>query len=175
MGEPSSMARAGHLLERAIASLQTDREAACRCLSDAATLLGVERAETPSAGQPPEAQYTFRAGGLARWQARRTLTYIESNLDSKFGVGQLANLASLSKAHFSRAFRHALGLPPMKYVVMRRVERAKLMMTSTAQPLSDIALACGFSDQAHFSKLFRHCVGIPPGHWRRANAALSLG
>jgi len=175
MSEPSSMARAGYLLERAIASLNTDREAACRCLSDAATLLGVEHADTPSAAQAPEPQYTFRAGGLARWQARRTLTYIESNLDSKFGVGQLANLASLSKAHFSRAFRHALGLPPMKYVVMRRVERAKLMMSSTTQPLSDIALACGFSDQAHFSKLFRHCVGIPPGHWRRANVAVSLG
>ena len=169
------MAQAGYLLERAIASLQTDREVACRCLSDAATLLGVERAETLSAAPAVESQFTFRAGGLARWQARRTLTYIESNLDSKFGVGQLANLASLSKAHFSRAFRHALGLPPMKYVVRRRVERAKLMMSSTTQPLSDIALACGFSDQAHFSKLFRHCVGIPPGHWRRANVALSHG
>jgi AraC family transcriptional regulator len=166
------MARAGYLLERAIASLQTDREAACRCLSDAATLLRVERAETPSSIEAGDSQYTFRAGGLARWQARRTLTYIESNLESKFGVSQLAALASLSKAHFSRAFRHALGLPPMKYVVKRRVERAKLMMTSTTQPLSHIALACGFSDQAHFSKLFRHCVGIPPGHWRRANAAL---
>lgn len=165
------MVRAGYLLERAIAALQTDREAACRCLSDAATLLGVERPEETVAVPVAEAdsQYTFRAGGLARWQARRTLTYIEGNLDSKFGVGQLANLASLSKAHFSRAFRHALGLPPMKYVVKRRVERAKVMMTSTTQPLSDIALACGFSDQAHFSKLFRHCVGIPPGHWRRAN------
>ena len=166
------MSRAGYLLERAIASLQTDREAACRCLNDAATLLGVERTEIAQAAQTAASQqYTFRAGGLARWQARRALTYIESNLDAKFGVGQLADLASLSKAHFSRAFRHALGLPPMKYVVMRRVERAKVMMTSTAQPLSDIALACGFSDQAHFSKLFRHCVGIPPGHWRRANAA----
>jgi transcriptional regulator GlxA family with amidase domain len=163
------MARAGYLLERAIAALQTDREAACRCLSDAATLLGIERPEAAAGVPVTDPQYTFRAGGLARWQARRTLTYIESNLDSKFGVGQLANLASLSKAHFSRAFRHALGLPPMKYVVSRRVERAKLMMTSTTQPLSDIALACGFSDQAHFSKLFRHCVGIPPGHWRRAN------
>jgi AraC family transcriptional regulator len=167
------MARAGYLLERAIASLQTDREAACRCLSDAATLLGVERTPAPAVSQTADSeQYTFRSGGLARWQARRALTYIESNLDAKFGVGTLAELASLSKAHFSRAFRHALGLPPMKYVVMRRVERAKVMMTSTAQPLSDIALACGFSDQAHFSKLFRHCVGVPPGHWRRANAAL---
>ena len=169
MSAATSMARAGYLLERAIATLQTDREAACRCLSDAATLLGAERPEAPVTVPVVDSQYTFRAGGLARWQARRTLTYIESNLDSKFGVGQLAGLASLSKAHFSRAFRHALGLPPMKYVVMRRVERAKLMMTSTRQPLSDIALACGFSDQAHFSKLFRHCVGIPPGHWRRAN------
>jgi AraC family transcriptional regulator len=175
MSEVSSVARAEHLLERAIAALQTDREAAFRCLSDAASLLRTERAETPSTIKTTESKYTFRAGGLARWQAQRALTYIESNLDSKFGVEQLAALAALSKAHFSRAFRHALGLPPMKYVVTRRVERAKLMMTSTRQPLSDIALACGFSDQAHFSKLFRHCVGIPPGHWRRANVALSPG
>ena len=175
MSDVSSVARAEYLLGRAIAALQTDREAAFRCLSDAATLLNIERAASLPAVRTPESQWTFRAGGLARWQARRTLTYIESNLDAKFGVCQLAELVALSKAHFSRAFRHALGLPPMKYVVTRRVERAKLMMTSTRQPLSDIALACGFSDQAHFSKLFRHCVGIPPGHWRRANAMLSPG
>jgi AraC family transcriptional regulator len=52
------------------------------------------------------------------------------------------------------------------YVVVRRVERAKLMITSTLERLMDIALARGFSDQSHFTRSFRHVVGMSPGVWR---------
>jgi AraC family transcriptional regulator len=166
--ESSSVARAGCLLERAMTLLQTDRAVAWRCLNDAATLLRVE-SRAPIVATP-EVHYHLQSGGLATWQARRTLGYIESNLGSKFGVGELAGLVSLSESHFSRAFRRALGTPPMAYVVVRRVERAKVMMSSTSQSLSDIALSCGFSDQSHFNKAFRRCVGISPGRWRRGNA-----
>jgi len=44
---------------------------------------------------------TFKPGGLAKWQARRTLAYIEANLGSKMGTGDLANVVALSKSHFS--------------------------------------------------------------------------
>jgi AraC family transcriptional regulator len=168
MREESSVARAGCLLERAMTLLQTDRAVAWRCLTDAATLLRIE-SQAPVA--TPAMRYTFRSGGLATWQARRALGYIENHLGSKFGVGELAGLVSLSESHFSRAFRRALGAPPMAYVVVRRVERAKVMMTSTSRSLSDIALSCGFSDQSHFNKAFRRCAGISPGRWRRSNYA----
>lgn len=164
MREDSSVERAEHLLKQAMTMLQTDRNVAWRCLNDAATLLG---GDSQPELDSPETQYTFRPGGLARWQARRALTYIEGNLGAKLGVGQLADLVSLSKSHFSRAFSRAIGSPPMVYVSVRRIEHAKAMMTSTAEPLSHIALACGFSDQPHFNKLFRRRMGMSPGIWRR--------
>ena len=164
MREESSVERAEYLLKQAMISLQTDRDVAWRCLTDAATLLS-EGAEPKAESQ--ESPYTFRPGGLARWQARRTLTYIEDNLGAKLNVGQLAGLVTLSKSHFSRSFSRAIGLPPMVYVAGRRIEQAKRLMTSTSDPLSHIALACGFSDQPHFNKLFRRRMGMSPGIWRR--------
>jgi transcriptional regulator GlxA family with amidase domain len=79
----------------------------------------------------------------------------------------MGQLVALSKSHFSRAFQQSLGTPPMAYVAKRRVERAKLMMTSTRDRLTDIALACGFADQSHLNRSFRRIVGMSPGIWRR--------
>jgi AraC family transcriptional regulator len=164
MREESSVERAEHLLKQAMTSLQTDRDVAWRCLTDAATLLSSDVQTKPECEESP---YTFRSGGLARWQARRTLAYIEDNLGAKLNVGQLAALVALSKSHFSRSFSRAIGFPPMVYVAGRRIEQAKRLMLSTREPLSHIALACGFSDQPHFNKLFRRRIGMSPGIWRR--------
>jgi AraC-like DNA-binding protein/thioesterase domain-containing protein len=75
----------------------------------------------------------------------------------------------LSTSHFSRAFKRSLGSAPMAYVSTRRVERARHMLTSTQASLTEIALACGFSDQPHFNRLFRRVVGMSPGRWRRSS------
>jgi len=57
----------------------------------------------------------------------------------------------------------------MEYVAKRRVERAKLMMISTGEQLTYIALACGFADQSHLNRSFRRMVGVSPGTWRRTS------
>jgi transcriptional regulator GlxA family with amidase domain len=106
--------------------------------------------------------------GLANWQTKRALDYIEQNLGSKVEIRQLANAVALSKSHFSRAFKRSLGFTPARYVVIRRVERAQQMMSSTAERLTDIAIACGFADQPHLNRYFRRLVGVSPGVWRRA-------
>lgn len=158
--------RVGYLVRRAMTYFETDREAAWRYLSDASHLLGTESEEsciqisTLSCALPP--------GGLAAWQAKRTLAYIDENLGSKVTIRDLATLVALSKSHFSRAFKSSLGSSPMAYVGMRRIERAKIMMTSTGERLTDIALACGFSDQSHLNRYFRRIVGVSPGLWRRS-------
>src|SRR5271156_3879934 len=99
-----------------------------------------------------------RPGGVAAWQANRALKYIEGNLGSKMAIREIANFVALSTSHFSRAFKQSLGSSPSAYVSARRVDRAKLMMTSTRVRLSDIALACGFTDQPHFNRSFRRAV-----------------
>src|SRR5690606_11322339 len=98
-------------------------------------------------------------GGLAPWQIRKVISYIEAHLDKPIRSGDLAALLNLSACHFSRAFRQSLGDSPIEYVIRRRVERAQGLMLSTGAPVSQIALDCGLADQAHFSRPFRRLVG----------------
>jgi transcriptional regulator GlxA family with amidase domain len=127
---------------------------------------------------PPAISYLendLRPGGLASWRTKRALAYIEAHLGTKIESAEVADCVALSKSHFSRAFKQSMGSSPMAYVSARRIERAKLMMTSTRERLSDIALACGFADQSHLNRYFRRIVGITPGVWRRHRAAPNPG
>jgi AraC family transcriptional regulator len=161
-------AQLGHLVRRAITCFETDRAVAWRCLNDASTLLGADSVEP---FDDPQIERNARRCGLPNWRAKRALAYVEVHLGSKIEIDEMAGCVGLSKSHFSRAFKQSLGCSPMAYVSTRRVERAKLMMSSTQERLSDIALACGFSDQSHLNRCFRRIVGISPGVWRHHLAA----
>jgi len=167
----SEQARISHLVRRAITVLESDCQMARRCLNDVLALLAPELGEVSA--EDPVARGVFEPGGLARWQARRALSYIEAHLESRLDVPLLAKLVSFSKSHFSRAFKQTLGLPPMTYVKMRRVEKAKTLMTSTNQQLTEIALICGFADQSHLNRSFRRVLGVSPGRWRRTNVSMT--
>ena len=106
-------------------------------------------------------------GGFAPWQKRRVEAYLHEHLEQSILIRTLADLVSLSTSHFCRAFKQSFGKTPHAYLIGLRVERAKEMMRSTAEPLSQIALTCGMADQAHLSKIFHRCVGQTPSAWRR--------
>jgi AraC family transcriptional regulator len=127
---------------------------------------------TPIHGSSSTTEVKLRParGGLAPWQITRVTAYIESHIDSTICTDDLAALARLSSFHFCRVFRDSLGVPPHRYVMRKRVERAQSLMLSTDRPLGQIASECGLADQAHFTKLFRRFVGASPGAWRRARA-----
>jgi AraC family transcriptional regulator len=114
-------------------------------------------------------------GGLAPWQIRKLITYIDVNLDRTITTRCLAEVARLSSFHFCRAFRDSFGDSPHGYVIRRRMERAQGLMLTTNSSLGRIAAECGLADQAHFNKLFRKFAGESPGAWRRArvNGALT--
>jgi AraC family transcriptional regulator len=157
--------RAKCLLTRAMTLFQSNRDEAWDCLKDASILL--RRNPEEPVVTTASRHGTLPRGGLAAWQAKRLLSYIENNLGSSIAIRDLADVVSLSCSHFSRRFKQSLGCTPMNYVAARRLERAKLMMTSTQEKLSSIALACGFADQSHLSRRFGHAVGMSPGRWRR--------
>jgi AraC-like DNA-binding protein len=158
---------AGYLLEKAIACFDTDRQVARRYLTDA--LILIRREPTEFEPDAPISHYTWRPGGLPKWQAQRALRYIDANLGSKLSAAGIANTIALSPSYFSHSFRLAMGCPPMTYVTVKRLERAKSMMISTTERLLDIALTCGFGDQPHFTKLFRRWIGVTPSVWRAWN------
>jgi AraC-like DNA-binding protein len=111
---------------------------------------------------------TVSAGGLAPWQAKRVLAYIEANLETPIRASDLAAVTRLSVGHFSRAFRITFGRSPHAFVMIRRVEKAKqLILLEDPVPLTEIARRCGLSDLAHLSRVFRKVVGYGPAAWRR--------
>jgi AraC-like DNA-binding protein len=110
-----------------------------------------------------------RAGpSLAPWRAKRVAAYIDEHLATSLPLSDLARVAQLSDSHFSRAFKGAFGQTPHAFITHRRIERARSEMLQSKEPLSQIALKCGFADQAHLARVFRRATGWPPGAWRRA-------
>ena len=106
--------------------------------------------------------------GLSRERLKRVYDYIEAHLDDRLTLADLAGVACLSPYHFSRSFKQAVGVGPQRFVMHRRVERAKALMRRTDQPLAVIAREVGFADQSHLTSVFRREIGVTPGHFRAA-------
>jgi AraC family transcriptional regulator len=153
------------LLEVAHDSFERDREAAKASISRATLILRseLERREAAS-------KIEVGVGKLAGWQVLRLRTYVDSHLGESIQVSDLSGIARRSTAHFCRAFKRTFGQTPHAYLTARRLHRAKSLMLESDEPLSVIALLCGFTDQAHLSKLFRQHTGETPGAWRRRRA-----
>ncbi|WP_448110098.1 helix-turn-helix domain-containing protein [Luteibacter jiangsuensis] len=152
------------LLEQALTSAETDIATTRACVARVAALLEREASVARPAAPPRR-----RVGaGLAPWQARRVAAHVDENLGYSITIDQLATIAGLSSSYFCRAFKDSFGDPPHAYIMRRRVERAQTLMLQTREPLSQIALACGLSDQAHLCNLFRRLVGQSPSQWRRS-------
>jgi AraC-like DNA-binding protein len=81
----------------------------------------------------------------------------------KHSLDDLAKLAAMSKFHFLRSFKDSTGLTPHAYLNNIRVERAKNLLLTTDNNISDIALECGFSDQAHLNRAYKKIYGTSPG------------
>lgn len=106
-------------------------------------------------------------GGLSPSLTHRICKYIESHLDERISLEALASMAGLSTHHFARAFRQSVGAPPHGYLLQRRLEHVQHLLRDTQLPLSQIALAVGFSDQSHLARHFRRSTGMPPSLARR--------
>ncbi|MEA2997466.1 MAG: AraC family transcriptional regulator [Alphaproteobacteria bacterium] len=165
----TSLAR---LLRIALRQIDADRGAAKAALAQAISLLQIGTGRTR--GGPPESSVP---GGLAGWQVRVVLSFIAQNSERSIRVAELSDVARLSASHFSRAFRRSFGEAPRDYLIRQRVDHARHLMLISEMALSEVAQACGFTDQAHFSRNFRTVTGYSPGAWRRAykqsHAALS--
>ena len=124
--------------------------------------LSVETIPTPS------------RGGLSPALARRVRDYIEGHLDEKIRLDGLAALTGLSTDHFARAFHQSVGVPPHTYLLRRRLEHVEHMLRETHAPLSEIALATGFSDQSHLARHFRRWAGVSPRQvrWTEGNPSI---
>ena len=108
-------------------------------------------------------------GGLAAWQQQRAIEVLTADLKQEISLNQLAEQCGVSVRHFARAFRESTGMPPHRWLLKQRIDRALAMLPNKRLSLAEIASFCGFSDQSHFTRVFTRMVGMSPGVWRRAN------
>lgn len=90
-------------------------------------------------------------------------------------VRRLAQVSAVSAAHFARSFRDAFGMPPHRYLLTRRIERATALLRDTDLAITEVALQTGWNSIGTFGRIFRDITGESPGEFRARQRAMPHG
>jgi AraC family transcriptional regulator len=115
-----------------------------------------------------QARVDFR-GGLTPRQLSRVEEYVRANISKEISLAALANLVGLSRYHFSRAFKKSTGLAPYQFVIAKRVECAKELLSKRQLSILEVAAAVGFNSPLQLNRAFRRLVGSAPSAFRQRN------
>lgn len=105
--------------------------------------------------------------GLAPARLRRVVDYIDAHLTDDLGLTELSKISGLNPHYFAHAFKVTTGVPPHRFIVERRIDKARSLLKDSQQSIAEIALVSGFASQSHFTQHFRRVVGMTPGKFRR--------
>jgi len=155
-------------IAHAIASeLQTQTSAGSLLVEALASSLAARLVQKHASVSSDQSFPGLTGQGLDRRRLFRVLDYIEANLEGDLTIDRMASIACLSRYHFARTFKQAVGQSPHRYVSTKRLERARALLIQGDRSLVDIALALRFSCQANFTRAFRQATGQTPGQYRR--------
>jgi len=101
-----------------------------------------------------------------RERMKRVADFIEANLYGQFALSELSAVSGLSLPHFMRAFKAEFGMPPYRWIIERKIVRAKALMREKPISLTDIAHLLEFSSLQHFSAAFKKSCGMSPSQYR---------
>jgi len=104
--------------------------------------------------------------GLPRYRLRRVLDHIDEHVAADISLTQLATVAGMSAHYFAELFRLSTGHPPYRYVLIRKIERAKQSLRHREHSVLDAALEAGFRSPSHFARTFRRFVGVSPSQFQ---------
>jgi AraC family transcriptional regulator len=136
-----------------------------RLLAESLSLGVVLRLSQTHAAQPKTRR---ERGRLSPSQMSRIDELLEMELANDVSLADLAAAAGFSKPHFTRLFKNTVGLSPHQYIMRKRIELARRLLTASNQPLADIAVQSGFASQSHMTVAFTRDQGATPGEVRRA-------
>lgn len=123
---------------------------------------------TAPRAEPEEVEQPAARVALSPWQERRAKELMSSQMDKGLSIARIARECSLSRSHFSRAFKKNTGLSPRDWFLQMRLDKAKGLLADSLLSISQISLDCGFADQSHFTRVFTRVVGMTPFNWRRS-------
>ncbi|MFN3652033.1 MAG: helix-turn-helix domain-containing protein [Armatimonadota bacterium] len=96
------------------------------------------------------------------------VSYAEEHLATPPTVGELAQIAGLSRFQLDRRMRRVFGLTPGQWLLKLRLDYAQRMLSETSEPIAGLALGAGYSDQSAFTRQFRQATGLSPREYRKA-------
>ena len=105
-------------------------------------------------------------GATCRRAIETARAFLDANVEHGVRSEQLEAVTGLSRFVLTRHFRAGLGTSPYRYLVMRRLDRARRLMLSGV-PLAEVAAGSGFADQSHMTRHFKGTYGVSPGRWLR--------
>lgn len=149
-----------------LAALDKPEQASRLFVDQVGLALATHMAATYGEAAPKPAVHS---GGLAPWQLKRAKALMDAELSGDLPVTVIAGTCGLSASYFTRAFKLSTGMPPYRWLLQRRIDKAMNLLKTSLLSLSDIAAACGFADQSHFTRTFSRAVGLSPGMWRKAS------
>jgi len=106
------------------------------------------------------------ARALPAWRLRHVIDYIDAHLDQDLTLAELAAVAGFSPSHFKALFRQATSTPVHRFVLERRVERARLHLLEGRLSVTEVALETGFAHPSHMARWMRRLVGLSPSQIR---------
>jgi AraC family transcriptional regulator len=115
-------------------------------------------------------QDSQRGTAISKEMLRPVFQYIRDNLETDLSLQNLADLVQMDVYRFLRSFKHSTGLPPHRYILHERIERAKSLLSNPALPLTEVALRSGFASQSHFATAFRRMTNVTPRTYRNVAA-----
>ena len=98
---------------------------------------------------------------------RKISAFIDENYQSSITVRDIATHFNISEYYLIRRFKSIMGMPPYNYLINRRIAEAKKILALTEDPVSEVALKCGFSDSAGFIACFKSRTGSTPLQYRK--------
>ncbi len=105
--------------------------------------------------------------GLTSVQLQRVFDYVEAHLEKPLALAELARIAGASSAHLRHWFKAKTGMTVHRYVVRRRVEKARMLLLQDELKPSEVALAAGFAHQSHMARWMRRELGKTPSELLR--------
>jgi len=109
-----------------------------------------------------------RATGQSADRIRPMMQYINDHYREKMALSDIAAASFVSERECLRIFRSSLGRTPFEYLTDVRLEQARSLLAEGRESITDIALACGFSDSAYFARVFRKNTGMTPREYRQS-------
>ena len=100
--------------------------------------------------------------------ADRVRRYLDQHYRESLTLAAIGRTLNISEYYLSHIFKDAFGIPPMQYVMKRRIGKAQNLLMDTDMPIGDIADYLGFSSISHLNTMFSKYVGIPPGKYRQS-------